>query len=63
MMIYKPDTILQEIQSFMTLYPGDIVMTGTPKGVGTYEPGDRFEAVLLDGDRELLNQTWIVNSD
>ena len=63
LMIYKPDTILQEIQSFMTLYPGDIVMTGTPKGVGTYEPGDRFEAVLLDGGKELLKEEWIVISD
>lgn len=27
-----------------TLYPGDIIMTGTPDGVGPVEPGDRIEA-------------------
>ena len=34
LMIYKPDQVLREIKSFMTLNDGDIVMTGTPKGVG-----------------------------
>jgi hypothetical protein len=30
--------------SFYTLYPGDILMTGTPEGVGPVEPGDLIEA-------------------
>ena len=58
LMIYKPLEILEEIQSFMTLEDGDIVMTGTPKGVSTYERGDRFEAVLYQGDSEILRQEW-----
>ena len=39
LMIYKPDTILAEISTFMTLEDGDIVMTGTPKGVGVVHAG------------------------
>ena len=58
LMIYKPLEMLDEIRSFMTLEDGDIVMTGTPKGVSTYERGDRFEAIIFDEDRELLRVEW-----
>ena len=33
LMMYKPDLILEQLSSFMTLEDGDIVMTVTPKGV------------------------------
>jgi len=59
LMIHKPDRMIHEIQSFMTLEDGDIIMTGTPKGVSSYEPGDRFEAVIREGSRELLRCEWI----
>ncbi|WP_292658182.1 fumarylacetoacetate hydrolase family protein [Nitratifractor sp.] len=50
LMIYKPHEILEEIQSFMSLEDGDIVMSGTPKGVDTYQRGERFSAeIYLDG--------------
>lgn len=58
LMIYKPAQMLKEIQGFMTLEDGDIIMTGTPKGVSTYEKGDRFEAVIYEGNRELLRHCW-----
>ena len=32
--------------SFYTLYPGDLVFTGTPEGVSPIEPGDRIEATI-----------------
>ena len=44
LMIHKPDALLQEIQSFMGLEDGDIIMSGTPKGVATYKSGDEFRA-------------------
>jgi 2-keto-4-pentenoate hydratase/2-oxohepta-3-ene-1,7-dioic acid hydratase in catechol pathway len=50
LMIYKPDEIVREISSFMTLEDGDVIMSGTPKGVATYEKGDCFSAqIMLDG--------------
>ena len=50
LMIYKPKEILEEITSFMSLEDGDIIMSGTPKGVDTYQRGDRFKAeIYLDG--------------
>ncbi len=60
LMMYKPDTMLSEIQSFMTLEDNDIIMSGTPKGVGTYSVGDRFVGQVFSGDTLLLEKEWIV---
>jgi len=38
-MMYKPDQILAVILRFMSLQDGDIIMTGTPKGVGQVAAG------------------------
>ena len=54
LMIYKPHQILQQIQSFMHLEDGDIIMSGTPKGVSTYQIGDRFRAKILIENRTIL---------
>jgi 2-keto-4-pentenoate hydratase/2-oxohepta-3-ene-1,7-dioic acid hydratase in catechol pathway len=51
LMMYRPATILDELHTFMTLDDNDIVMTGTPAGVGEIKPGEHFEGRLLDGDR------------
>ena len=55
LMIYKPATILKEIQSFMHLEDGDIIMSGTPKGVGNYKKGDIFEAKIYENDKVILS--------
>ncbi|MEE4203380.1 MAG: fumarylacetoacetate hydrolase family protein [Halieaceae bacterium] len=59
LMMYRPATILDELHTFMTLDDNDIVMTGTPAGVGEIKPGEHFEGRLLDGDRELVSVGWI----
>jgi len=58
LMMYKPAEMIAEIGRFMTLEDGDIIMTGTPKGVGYYAPGDRFEAIVTCGDEVLLTCAW-----
>jgi len=58
-MLYPPALILDELQRFLSLDDFDIVMTGTPAGVGPVEPGDRFEAVLRDGDVTLVEAQWL----
>ncbi len=59
LMIYKPDKILSEILSFMSLEDGDIIMSGTPKGVTVYQKGDQLKAeIYLDGDL-VLDETFI----
>ena len=59
LMIYKPDVILKEIESFMSLEDNDIIMSGTPKGVGNYRVGDKFEATIFENEKELLRVEWV----
>ncbi|HOO64514.1 MAG TPA: fumarylacetoacetate hydrolase family protein [Synergistaceae bacterium] len=44
LMMYPVDYIVSYISEFMTLLPGDVILTGTPKGVGSLERGDRIDA-------------------
>ena len=60
LMIYKPLTIVKEIESFLSLEDNDIIMSGTPKGVGNYKIGDKFRAVIFENDKEILNCEWSV---
>ncbi len=45
-MIHKPAEVVQYISTLMTLEKGDLIFTGTPKGVSKVESGDRLEAEL-----------------
>jgi 2-keto-4-pentenoate hydratase/2-oxohepta-3-ene-1,7-dioic acid hydratase in catechol pathway len=47
-------SILAFITSFMTLLPGDVVLTGTPAGVGALEPGSTV-TVEVEGIGALRN--------
>jgi len=60
LMIYKPQTIIEEIQSFMSLEDGDIVMSGTPKGVSTYKVGDIFVGEIWYEDEMVVQGRWEV---
>lgn len=62
LMIYKPDEMLKEIDSFISLEDNDIIMSGTPKGVGTYNINDKFEANIFYNNELILKKTWIVKS-
>ncbi len=59
LMIYKPDVILKEIESFMSLEDNDIIMSGTPKGVGSYSIGDKFEATVFEKEKKILKVEWV----
>lgn len=58
-MIHKPETILKEVQQFITLNDGDIIMTGTPKGVGLIQNGDNFTGEILANGLSLVKKNWI----
>ncbi len=58
LMMYKPRDILSELQTFMTLNDGDIIMTGTPKGVGTINKGDKFEGILKSDQGVISATQW-----
>jgi len=42
-MIFPVAEVIAFISHIMTLYPGDLITTGTPPGVGPLEPGDAVE--------------------
>ena len=48
LMIYSIPRILAFVTRFMTLEPGDVVLTGTPSGVAPVQPGDVMK-VEIDG--------------
>ena len=60
LMIYKPDKILSEITSFMSFEDGDIIMSGTPKGVSTYRKGDVFVGEIYVNHQLVLQEKFIV---
>lgn len=41
-MVFSPEYLVAYISQAITLLPGDVVLTGTPKGVGAVEVGDRI---------------------
>ena len=59
LMIHKPQEILSEILTFMSLDDGDIVMTGTPKGVGTIDKGDVFSTIVKNNEQIIIEETWV----
>lgn len=58
-MIYSPETILDEVSSYTPLEDGDVLMTGTPKGVGEVHQGDIFLGRLKCGDKTLIEIEWV----
>jgi 2-keto-4-pentenoate hydratase/2-oxohepta-3-ene-1,7-dioic acid hydratase in catechol pathway len=60
LMIYKPKQILEEILSFMELEDGDIIMSGTPKGVGFYDINDEFIAQILIENKIIIETKFKV---
>ena len=54
-MAFGVPEIIAHVSSFMTLLPGDVILTGTPAGVGRMVPGDSV-SVTVDGIGTLTNQ-------
>lgn len=45
-MIFSVEKIVEYVSSIFTLFPGDLIFTGTPEGVGPVKKGDIIEAEL-----------------
>ena len=53
-LIFALPRLIAEISAVMTLEAGDLILTGTPAGVGPLHPGDRV-AVEIEGIGALVN--------
>lgn len=54
-MVIKIPQIIEAITAVMTLLPGDVILTGTPSGVGPLKPGDEI-SVTIEGIGTLVNR-------
>jgi len=59
LMMYKPEFLVRDIDRIFGLDDGDIIMSGTPKGVGVVNKGDRFEGRILKNNEILIQKEWI----
>lgn len=59
LMLNKPQDLLTEIKTFLSLEDGDLIMTGTPKGVGKINSSDVFSGKIYDGNQLLVESTWV----
>lgn len=54
LLIHDVGAIVEWISAVMTLLPGDLILTGTPAGVGPIEDGDTV-AITIEGIGTLSN--------
>ena len=50
-MIHSVAQIISFVSQSLTLLPGDVILTGTPAGVGAIQAGDELEAEIGDWPR------------
>lgn len=53
-MIFPINKIVSYISQVMTLYPGDVIATGTPPGIGPMQKGDEIR-IRIEGLDDLIN--------
>ena len=53
-MIFRIPRLIEHVSSIMTLEEGDLILTGTPAGVGPIVPGDVISCLLADKDGKQL---------
>jgi 2-keto-4-pentenoate hydratase/2-oxohepta-3-ene-1,7-dioic acid hydratase in catechol pathway len=53
-MLFSVEELIEYISSIMTLMPGDVIVTGSPAGIGRFESGDIIE-VSISGIGTLIN--------
>ena len=62
-MLFSPQAVLDDLKTFLTLENGDVLMTGTPEGVGVIQHGDQFIGRIFHGQKSnkalLLETQWI----
>jgi len=62
-MHFKIHEQLQYITKYMTLEAGDILMTGTPEGLGPVSEGDKLEASLTYKGKVLATISDVIQKE
>ncbi len=59
LMLFKPEQIVSDVQSFMSFDDNDVIMSGTPKGVGVVNHGDTFTGKIFEQDELIVEASWV----
>ena len=60
LMLNKPKDILNEAKRFLSFEDGDVLMTGTPGGVGPIHAGATFEGKVFEKEKLVVDGRWVV---
>lgn len=60
LMLNKPEPMLNEAKKFLSFEDGDLLMTGTPKGVGPVQAGDKYLGKIFEKDTLIVQASWTV---
>lgn len=60
LMLNKPNQMLNNAKSFLSFEDGDLLMTGTPKGVGPVNSGDKYLGKIFEKEKLIVEDTWVV---
>lgn len=58
LMLHAPDVLLSDAITFLHFEDGDILMTGTPAGVGPIRTGSEYVGSIWRNDQRLLEVLW-----
>ena len=59
-MHFKIPEMLAYLSDYVTLFPGDLILTGTPEGVGPVRIGDKLKANILQQGKEVVQMNYSV---
>jgi 2-keto-4-pentenoate hydratase/2-oxohepta-3-ene-1,7-dioic acid hydratase in catechol pathway len=54
-LVFSVDALISHLTKYFTMEPGDVLITGTPAGIGPMNPGDEYE-VAIEGIGSLKNR-------
>jgi 2-keto-4-pentenoate hydratase/2-oxohepta-3-ene-1,7-dioic acid hydratase in catechol pathway len=60
-MLHKPEAIIREAGQIFSLEDCDLLMTGTPAGVGPVLRGDRFTGIIMEKGDVVVEQSWVAD--
>ncbi|KAL8278960.1 hypothetical protein RQP46_008629 [Phenoliferia psychrophenolica] len=60
LMLYKIDALIEHCSSIMSFEEGDLLLTGTPAGVGQIKAGDQITAGLQQGGKDIATMRHVV---
>ncbi|MCF6261703.1 MAG: fumarylacetoacetate hydrolase family protein [Gammaproteobacteria bacterium] len=59
-MLNTPNQILKEVKSFLSFEDGDLLMSGTPQGVGPIKTGDKLKGRVFEKEELIIEKLWTV---